>query len=94
MDTEKAGMAIKTLSKKIMKLHTEGKKGSSVFERYGITVLDASGKMLSTETILGNVADKFKQMPSGLERTRVATDLFGKSGQEMIRVLSGGEDVH
>src|SRR5206468_3331117 len=40
--------------------------------------------------ILMNVADRFKEMPNGAEKTATAIELFGRSGTSMIKVLNLG----
>lgn len=49
----------------------------------GITAKDADGA-------IRQIADLFSQMPDGVEKTTLATKLFGKSGMEMIPMLNMG----
>jgi phage-related protein len=59
-------------------------------EALGISVNDANGNILPTDQLLQNVADKFKAMPDGAEKTALAIQLFGKSGAAMIPFLDQG----
>jgi phage-related minor tail protein len=56
----------------------------------GISATDASGKLKSTDEIMLQVADKFKSMPDGANKTAAAMALFGKAGADMIPMLNGG----
>jgi hypothetical protein len=56
----------------------------------GINAKDASGKLKSADEIMLEVADKFKAMPDGANKTAAALQLFGKAGADMIPMLNGG----
>lgn len=56
----------------------------------GISAIDASGKLKSTDKVMLEVADKFKSMPDGAQKTALAMQLFGKAGADMIPMLNGG----
>ena len=60
------------------------------FEQLGIETKDSGGKLLSTEQILFKVADKFEEMPDGINKTAAATQLFGRSGAQLIPMLNEG----
>jgi hypothetical protein len=61
-----------------------------LFESIGLSTIDTSGKMKSFDTILGDLADRFKSMPDGVQKVALAVDLFGRSGQELIPFLNQG----
>ncbi|MFJ4230115.1 hypothetical protein ACIPYV_21325, partial [Paenarthrobacter nicotinovorans] len=42
--------------------------------------------------ILPGLADKFKSMPDGAEKTALATQLFGRSGAQMLPFLNKGSE--
>src|SRR5262249_35108732 len=65
---------------------------SKDMEELGVKFKDAKGNVLSMEEVLGDVADKFKTMPDGVDKTRIAMDLFGRSGKDMIPVLNLGKE--
>jgi hypothetical protein len=60
--------------------------------QYGIAVVKASDGHIEMDKTLANVADKFKTMPDGVEKTAIAMALFGKSGKDMIPLLNQGKD--
>lgn len=62
------------------------------FAKLGISTVDAGGKQKGFEQILFEVADRFKAMPNGIDKTAIALDLFGRSGKDMVKVLNLGAD--
>ena len=56
----------------------------------GISATDASGKLKSTDQVMLEVADKFKNMEDGGKKAELAMALFGKAGADMIPMLNGG----
>jgi hypothetical protein len=65
---------------------------SSVFSRFNITVADGNGKLLPTDQILGNIADRFKSMPDGVEKTAMSMEIFGRRGKDMILLMNQGSE--
>lgn len=64
------------------------------FNQLGVKVTDASGKLLSTDNIMLQVADRFAQMADGTEKAALATDIFGgRLGSELIPLLNSGGDA-
>lgn len=72
--------------KEALKQTTDG------FSKLGISTKDAEGRQKSFNTILFEVADKFKAMPDGIDKTALSMELFGRSGKDMIKVLNLGSD--
>jgi hypothetical protein len=64
--------------------------GAAGFEKYGINVRDAQGNLLPFDTVLGNVADRFVKLPPGVQQAAFAMNVFGRSGKELIPLLSKG----
>jgi hypothetical protein len=56
----------------------------------GLSAIDASGKLKTTDQVMLEVADKFAKMPDGANKTAAAMALFGKAGADMIPLLNGG----
>jgi hypothetical protein len=63
---------------------------TDAFSKLGVSTTDANGKQKDFKTILLEVADKFKDMPNGVDKTAAAMQLFGKSGKDMLPVLNQG----
>jgi phage-related protein/uncharacterized membrane-anchored protein YhcB (DUF1043 family) len=64
----------------------------TAFDKLGINIKDANGKQKDFQSILLEVADKFKGMPDGIDKTSLSMELFGRSGKEMIPLLNRGSD--
>ncbi len=64
-----------------------GKTGETLAS-LGIAFQDANGNMLPTTDILTAVATKVSELPDGLEKTRLMTELFGKSGKDLSDTMN------
>jgi hypothetical protein len=61
------------------------------YKKLGINLRNTDGTMKSSLDVLGELADRFQQMPDGVEKTNLAVDIFGKKlGAEMIPLLNSG----
>ena len=58
----------------------------------GISFQDANGKVKPMGELLPQIAEKFKNMPAGVERSALAMSLFGKNGMAMMPFLLKGKD--
>lgn len=68
------------------------KKSSSGFAKLGISTKKADGTQKDFKTLLFEVADKFKAMPDGIDKTALSMELFGRQGKDLIKVLNLGGD--
>lgn len=77
-----------TKFQKVLSTASGGGAGKSAFAALG---LDASQlKGVSMDEALGKVADALKAIPNPADRARVAIELFGRSGAEMLTIFEGG----
>lgn len=60
------------------------------FAQWGVAIRDANGRLLSTEQIANNVADRMATLGSAAERNALAQDLMGRSGRDLVQVMSLG----
>lgn len=61
------------------------------YAKFGVSVRNADGTIKSSLDVLGQLADRFQQMPDGVEKTDLAVDIFGKRlGADMIPLLNLG----
>lgn len=60
------------------------------FDDLGISITDSEGNIKSTDRLLAEVSDGLTKTGSSADKVRVAFDLFGRSGVDMINTLSGG----
>ena len=76
--------------KKSLDPGTAGTKLQTLFHSLGVTTGQLkSGNM---DSILTSVAESFKKMGPGSERTAAAVGLFGRKGKDLIPILGQGKD--
>lgn len=64
-----------------------------MYKDMGISIDDSSGKLKPFDVLLGETADKFKDMPDGIQKTGIAMTLFGRSaGPDMVTLLNQGSE--
>lgn len=68
-----------------------GKSMVGALKSLGVAAEDAKGNMRPMQEVLGTLADKFKAMPDGAEKTALAMQFFGKSGKDLIPLLNQGK---
>ncbi|GJH05038.1 hypothetical protein [Paraburkholderia terrae] len=61
-----------------------------LFTKLRIPLRDANGQIRSVESVLPQLAAAFEKNENPAVRTRIAMELFGKSGAKMIATLKGG----
>ena len=62
------------------------------FQQLGIEVKNTDGSIRDTSEVFKELADRFKDMPNGAQKAAAAMTLFGKSGVQLITLLSGGSE--
>lgn len=68
-----------------------GAGNEDILKKLGIAARDSGGKMRGTKDILLDLADQFQAMPDGIEKTALASRLFGEeAGPRMVNLLNGG----
>lgn len=89
VSSEQLQTALVHLSKSAVEASKGTGAQADAFRDLGISVVDANGKMRPTKALLDDVADAFAGMDGGAEKTRLALDVFGKSGAEILPLLNG-----
>ncbi len=64
--------------------------GMRAFEALGITLTDQAGNLRPTNDLLNEVSDALVQIESPADRVRIAFDLFGRSGVNLVNTLQSG----
>lgn len=64
-------------------------KGAESFKKLGVSVKDANGNVKDQETIFNESIVALQGMEDGTEKAKLANDLFGRSGAEMMPLLNG-----
>lgn len=62
----------------------------AAFAQLGLSAKDLAGQ--PTDKVFAAIAEQMQQVGSNTERTRLAIDIFGKSGGQLINLLSGGAE--
>lgn len=94
-------VALQDIGKSVLKLNKNlgeismggGKDAQNALENLGISSKDVNGHIKDSNTVLLEVADRFKDMPNGVAKSTLAMQLFGKSGADMIPLLNGGSEA-
>lgn len=90
---QQTGTSVDTLANGLKFLGKNMEAGKAAFTELGVATRDGSGKLRSTEDVLYDVANAFKDMDNGAQKTAYALQLFGKQGVDMIPVLNRGGDA-
>lgn len=90
MDTSKSTTSLTIFSKKLQAVQGNSEATAAMQDLLGTSITNADGSIRSMSEILPGVADKFASMPDGVEKTALATQLFGKSGTAMLPFLNKG----
>lgn len=90
MDVEKLSVGMKTLVSQMDSAAAGTASAQENFDRLGVSIYDADGKLKGQEEILDEVMHSLADMENGTEKARLATELFGKAGVEMMPMLNQG----
>ena len=66
---------------------------SEAYAKLGLSVKQADGSLKPSDQLLGEIADKFADLPNGPEKAAIAMDIFGRSGSKLITLLNGGTEA-
>lgn len=91
-DTAMLETAMGRLSLKMAEAAGGSKEAALLFQTLGIQIKTSSGALKGTDTMLAELANKFKGFADGPERTALAMEVFGKSGNKMIPLLLQGSE--
>ena len=83
-DIEKLQMGMKTLVSQADQADKGVGKGADNFARLGISVRDATGNLKDQETLFNEVVVALQNMEDGTEKARLANELLGRSGSELM----------
>lgn len=91
------GVEFEVLQKGFKKLATEAygasqgsRQALKAFSDLGISEAQLKERGDDLFAVLTLVADKFQSMPDGIQKNALATELFGKAGQQLIPILDQG----
>lgn len=90
VDTAQLQTGLVKLSKGMAETANGTGDAMKAFAAMGISVQNGDGTLKSSAQVLGEIADKFSTYEDGANKTALATNLFGRSGAELIPLLNGG----
>lgn len=93
MDVDKLATGMKTLVSQMDSAASGSASAQENFEKLGISIYDSSGNLKDQETILNEAMHSLADMENGTEKARLATELFGKAGIEMMPMLNQGSQA-
>lgn len=89
---EQLNVGLVTLSRSAQRATQAGSAQDKAFRSLGVSVLDSSGQLKRSDVLLEELAERFKAMPDGVEKTALAAQLFGESGVKLIPMLNAGAE--
>ncbi len=90
IDADTAAKTIGIFEKKLTAAASSSSATADMTAKLGTAFTDATGKVLPMAELLPKVADRFKSMPDGAEKTALALELFGKQGAALLPFLNKG----
>ena len=90
MDISSLQMGMKTLVTQMDGVVNGTASSVAMFDALGLSVYDSTGALKDQETMMNEVMVALADMPNGTEKARLATELFGRSGSELMPMLNQG----
>lgn len=87
VDTLQAGM--KSLTAAMDGAASGTESNVEQFQKLGVSVTDANGNLRSQEEVMWETLSALQGMENQTEKARLATELFGRSGTELMPLLNG-----
>ena len=89
---KQAGIGSGGMQSALVKLSKNVVDGNAAFGAMGVQLKNTDGSLKGSKQVLSEVADVFQDMPDGIEKTALATQVFGKAGADLIPMLNGGAE--
>lgn len=90
IEIEKMQTGMKTLTANMDAAASGNENMAGAFDTLGVAVTNADGSLRGQEETMNDVILKLADMPNGTEKARLATELFGKAGVELMPMLNNG----
>tara|TARA_B100000315_G_scaffold28469_1_gene24251 strand:- start:326 stop:2095 length:1770 start_codon:yes stop_codon:yes gene_type:complete len=91
VDAEKLNKALQKLGLNLGKAGEGSKKQVEAFKALGVSFKTTDGNLKDVETILPELARKFKILGNDTRSVTIATNLFGGAGVELLNFLRAGK---
>jgi len=90
VDSATMATSIRGLDKAVGEAVDENSKAAISFRELGVSLRNTDGSLKTTDEIILQLADAFAKLPDGVTKTRLATELFGRAGMNLIPLLNRG----
>jgi hypothetical protein len=92
VSAEKFEGGLRRLATRMMEAATGSSEAARSFEALGVAYRNQDGSLRASDQVLLDLADRFKAMPDGAEKSALAMQVFGKAGADLIPFLNQGRD--
>lgn len=89
---ESLQMGMKTLVNQIDGVTKGNKNSIATFRALGVSVKDSSGKLKNQEQVFNDVVNALQKMPDGAKKAKLANDLLGRSGSELMPLFNASTE--
>ena len=90
--TDQLNAAVQKFSINVGKAEDGTKLQADAFESLGVSIKDASGNLKGQSTLFVEVADAIANVEEPAVKARLASDLFGRTGVELLALLNLGAE--
>lgn len=90
LSQEEMDQALSQLTRRIGEAASGTKAQAEAFEKLGVSIKDANGNIMATGDAIPEIADALQSIEDPAERAAILMDLFGRAGQKLEPLLSGG----
>lgn len=90
LSQEEMDQALSQLTRRIGEAVGGTKAQAEAFNKLGVSVKDANGNVIDAGITIPRIADALQKIESPAERAAILMDLFGRAGQKLEPLLSGG----
>lgn len=84
--------ALVFLNRNLYEASTAGGEAAAAFAQLGIKVKDTTGKLREPADVFLDLADAIEKVPEGAARSALAMKVLGRSGAELVPMLSMGKE--
>lgn len=88
---QESGVGVDDLAKGLGLLSKHVFANDKAMKQLGVTTRDAHGNIRPMSELIPEIAEKFKNMPNGPDKTAKALALFGKNGMALMPFLNKGK---
>lgn len=90
VSSDEMDKALAKLTRTIGEAKAGSKEQATVFRDLSVAIQDANGRVYSAGEVIPKLADALSRIKDPATRARYEVDLFGKAGQKLDTLLSGG----